>query len=163
MHQFHGVLELAHHWVHLPPQNLPILSVSNCCWWAAVSICIGYGSAPPYLWDVPHILVGLGRAAIPPHTLCFPTGFGSCVCPLKWWYRQELCLPASRILPCYIIILFLAFGFSLLEKISLLISPLDTVFYLWIYLLDVNATINFEVSHYATLMGSWGCLPYIRK
>ena len=69
-------------------------------WWVTGNFNVWYGCALPYLWDIPHTVVGLDRTATPPHTPCSPTCSGFCVSPWRKWCRPGLCLPSSGILPC---------------------------------------------------------------
>ena len=102
MHHSNMTFELVYHCVHCSWQNFYILHVPDCCWWAIGSFCVGCSCTLPHLWGVPHTLVGLGRAAIPPHTCCSPMCSELCACPWRQWHRQGPCPLFPRTLPCCI-------------------------------------------------------------
>ena len=85
-----------------PPQHFYLLPVPGYCWWATGNFCVGNSCTIPFQWDIPHILVSLDRAAVPPHTPCSPTCSGFYVCPWRQQYGPEPCLSSSMTLPCYV-------------------------------------------------------------
>ena len=85
-----------------PPQGFNLPPVPEWCWWATGNFTAGYSCSLPNLLDVPHILVGSGRFAILPHTLCSPICFEFYAYPWRWWQTQGLCLLSARTLPCCI-------------------------------------------------------------
>ena len=102
MHHSHVASELVYHCVHSPQQNLHILPVPDCCWWATGSFCVGCRCTLPHLWDIPHTLAGLGKVAIQPHTPFSPICFTFYACSWMQWHRQGQCPPSLRTLPCCI-------------------------------------------------------------
>ena len=126
---------------------------------------VGYGCALPHLWDVPHILASLDRAATPPHTPCSPTCSGFCVCPWRWWHRPGPCLPSSRTLPCYVYhnYIYGTMHSFCWNRPAFLWAHLMWSLSFWMYLVEVGAVINSEVNPRVMLMGSQGCLLYMKK
>ena len=143
----HVALEWVHYY-HLLPQHFHILSALGHGWWATGSFNVGYSCAFPYLWNIPHILLSLDRAATPPHTPCSPTCSGFCACPWMWWHGPGFYLLSSRTLPCYIYcnLHLRCYASFCWNKLAFLWAHLMWSLSFGMYLVKVGMVINFGVS-----------------
>ena len=74
--------------------------------------------------------------------------------------QDHVSCPQRHCLALFIMISLMTLHLYLLKQVSLNVAPPNAV---WMYFVEVGVVINFSVSLRVTSMGSWGCLPYIRK
>ena len=71
--------------------------------------------------------------------------------------------PQKHCLATIIVISFTVPCLLLLKQVNLSMGLLMQSLNFWTYLVEVGVAIDFRVNPRVTLMGSWGCLLYIRK
>ena len=164
MHHSCVVLAFVHHWIYPSSQSFYLPPVPDWCWWATGNFCAGYGCILPHLWDLPCILVGLGRAAIPPHTPCSPICSEFCAClegsgmdKDHVSHSQGHCLAAS------VIMFLVVLHFLPLEKVSLPVGPLYEVPQLLDAFAGGGHGYQFWGNSKGDINGKWGCLPYNKR
>ena len=119
MHPLHVTMEWVHYY-HLPPQHFHIHPAEGYGWWATGSFDVGYICTLPCLWDIPHILVHLDRAATPPHTPVLPPTLDF-VLALEGSNTDQdhVSLPQGHCLATFIIITCMAPCLLLMKEVGL--------------------------------------------